>query len=79
MKPEELIKIAISSGYEVVEYDSHYCVRKNVEISVIVTIPKVPQLVIQLVDRIKRDAGIMIKRASGKREYSLYFRFLQKP
>lgn len=58
MKPEELIKIAISSGCEVVEYDSHYCVRKNVEISVIVTIPKVSQLVIQLVDRIKEMLGL---------------------
>ena len=79
MKPEELIKIAISSGYEVrrvrltllcSEKCGDQCDRYNSESAATGHPASGPN---------KRDAGIMIKRASGKREYSLYFRFLQKP
>ena len=58
MKPEELIKIAVEAGCEYKEYDSHYCIRSNVKVDVIVTIPKVPQLVSQLVEKVKQMLGL---------------------
>lgn len=51
MTSQELVSIAVNAGYEVTEYEGHYCVRAD--ISIIVTIPKVTQLVAQLVEKIR--------------------------
>lgn len=58
MTSQELISIAVSAGCEIVEYDTHYCVRRNVDIAIVVTVPKVTNLVMQLVERIKDTLGL---------------------
>lgn len=58
MTPQELVSIAVKAGYEVVEYEEHFCVRKTLDISVVVTVPKVKLLVAQLVDKIKSALGL---------------------
>lgn len=58
MTPQELISIAVEAGYEVMEYDNHYVVQTNLNVSVVVTIPKVTYLVSYLVDKIKGALGI---------------------
>lgn len=58
MSPQELIRIAIHAGCEVTEYEDHFCVRKKLDIDVVVTVPKVTALVSQLVDKIKSVLGL---------------------
>lgn len=58
MKPQELISLAIRSGCEVIEYDDHFCIRKSLDVNVIVTVPKVAHLVTQLVEKIKNTLGL---------------------
>ena len=58
MTSQELVSIAVRSGYECIEYDGHYCVRKALDINVVVTIPKVKYLMAQLVEKIKSALGL---------------------
>ncbi len=58
MKTQELISIAVNAGCEVTEYDNHFCIRKNLNAEVVVTVPKVSELVMQLVEKIKALLGI---------------------
>lgn len=53
MTPQELISVAVKTGCEVIEYEGHFCVRKTLDIDIVVTIPKVTVLVAQLVEKIK--------------------------
>lgn len=58
MTPQELVSIAVEAGCEVIEYEDHFCIRKTLNVSVVVTIPKVKLLVAQLVDKIKSALGL---------------------
>lgn len=58
MTPQELVSIAVKAGCEVIEYDGHFCVRKTLDIDIVVTIPKVTVLVAQLVEKIKSALGL---------------------
>lgn len=58
MNSQDLISIAVSAGCEIVEYDTHYCVRRNVDVTIVVTIPKVTHLVMQLAEKIKTTLGL---------------------
>ena len=73
MKPEALIKIAVEAGCEYEEYDSHYCIRSNMEVTVIITIPKVKQLASQLVEKAKEMLGLWLSRRAraGSSPFSL--------
>ena len=53
MNSQELISITLKAGYEVKEYEGHYCVKKQKEMTVVVTIPKVEYLVKDLIEKIK--------------------------
>ena len=56
MTSQQLVSIAVNAGYEVTEYEGHYCVRAN--ISLVVTVPKVARLVPQLVKKIRAALGL---------------------
>lgn len=58
MTPQELVSIAVKAGYEVIEYEELFCVRRTLDINIVVTIPKVRLLVAQLVDKIKSALGL---------------------
>lgn len=58
MTPQELVSIAVRSGYEAIEYEGHYCVRKSLDVNIVVTIPKVKYLVAHLVEKIKAALGL---------------------
>lgn len=58
MKPEELLQIAIQAGCTYEEYETHYCLRSNLELKVIITIPKVQQLLPILVQHVKELLGL---------------------
>ena len=58
MDSQEIITLAVNAGYEVVEYNDHYCIKKNLEINVVVTIPKVTRLIAQLVEKVKAILGL---------------------
>lgn len=58
MNTQELISIAVNAGYEVIEYDNHYCLKKDFSANIVVTVPKVSDLVVQLVEKVKKLLGI---------------------
>lgn len=53
MSSQELIKIITKAGYQIEEYEEHYCVTGTVECSVVVTIPKNSHIIPELVKKIK--------------------------
>lgn len=53
MSSQEIISIAVNAGCEVIDYGDHYCIRKNLDVSVVVIIPKVTHLIAQLVEKVK--------------------------
>jgi hypothetical protein len=58
MSTQEIISVAASSGCEVIEYGDYYCVRRELDITVVVTIPKAKHLIAQLVEKIKATLGL---------------------
>lgn len=58
MSSQEIVSLALNAGYEVIDYGDHYCIKKHLEISVVVTIPKVTHLVLQLVEKVKAVLGL---------------------
>lgn len=58
MRPQELISIAISAGCSVTEYDGYFCVSRNVDVNVVVLVPKIPYIVKELVRRIRAALGL---------------------
>lgn len=58
MSPKEIISIAISAGCSVVEYRDYYCVKKNIDVNVVVLVPKIPCIVKELVRKIKTALGL---------------------
>ncbi len=50
MSSQEFINIAKCAGYDVEEYEMHYCIRQNTDIKIVITIPKVSHLTKPLVD-----------------------------
>lgn len=53
MDPQEIIVLAVNAGCEVIDYEDHYCVKKQLDINVVITIPKASCLITQLVEKIK--------------------------
>ena len=58
MSSQEMISLALKAGCEVTEYDDHYCVKRTLDVSVVVTFPKVAVLVRELVAKIKDTLGL---------------------
>ena len=58
MSSQQLVELAIHSGCEVIDYGSHFYVRKSVDVSVSVTIPNVAYLAAQLVAKIRAVLGL---------------------
>ncbi len=58
MKTQELISIAVNAGCEVIEYNNHYCIKNDFSINIVVTVPKVGELVTQLVEKVRELLGI---------------------
>ncbi|MFR4354345.1 MAG: hypothetical protein ACLT21_06590 [Oscillospiraceae bacterium] len=58
MSSQEIISLAINAGCEVIDYGDHYCVKKHLDINVVVTIPKVTHLIAQLVEKVKATLGL---------------------
>lgn len=58
MDSQEIISIAVNSGCEVTDYGDHYCVRKKLDINVVVTIPKATYLAAKLVEKIRAALGL---------------------
>ena len=42
----------------VVEYRDYYCVKKNIDVNVVVLVPKIPYIVKELVRKIKTALGL---------------------
>lgn len=57
MNTQDLIRLACNAGCEVVEYEHYYCVKRTIEISVTVTIPKVRELLAELIKKIRELLG----------------------
>lgn len=58
MSPQQLVSLAIKSGYDVRYYDDHVCVSKHNSLELMVTIPRVPMLAKKLVDKVKGILGL---------------------
>ena len=58
MNTQEFISIAVDAGYEITEYDDHYCIKHNLNFEIVVTIPKVINLVSPLLQKIKDILGL---------------------
>lgn len=58
MTTNEFLSLAVKADIEVVEYDSHYCLRQSVEAHVVVTLPKVTYIATMLLERIKAILGL---------------------
>lgn len=58
MGTQEIISLAVQAGYEVTEYEGHYSVMTMLDVKVVVTVPKVPVLVMELVTKIKAALGL---------------------
>lgn len=58
MDAQGLISVAVEAGYEVVEYDDHYCLKHNLKVEVAVTVPKVTTLVPALLQKLKDILGL---------------------
>ena len=53
MSPQEIVSLAVAAGYEVSEFENHYCVHAKLDVRITVTVPKVSVLVRELVEKIK--------------------------
>lgn len=58
MSSQEIITLAVNAGCEVIDYGDHYCIKKNLEINIVVTVPKVTHLIAQLVEKVKAILGL---------------------
>lgn len=58
MSSQEIISIAVKAGCEVIDYGDHYCVRKKLDVNIVVTIPKMTYLVAQLIEKVKTTLGL---------------------
>lgn len=58
MSSHEIITLAVNAGCEVIDYGDHYCIKKNLEINIVVTIPKVTHLIAQLAEKVKAILGL---------------------
>lgn len=58
MTTNKFLSLAIKAGVEVEEYETHYCLRKNVEVLVVVTLPKVTYIATMLLEKIKAILGL---------------------
>ena len=52
MNSQVLLSLALSAGCEVTEYTDHYCIKRTVDVNIVVTMPKMVFLVKSLVDKI---------------------------
>lgn len=53
MSSQQIVDLAISAGCDVVDYGDHYCIKRVVEVTVVVTLPNVSNLATLLVEKIK--------------------------
>ena len=53
MSASEIVQIAVQLGYQVDEYPSHFLVKADLQVQVLVTVPKVSLLVGELLQKIK--------------------------
>ena len=58
MGSQQLVSLAVKSGYDVRYYDDHICVSKHNSFELVVTIPRVPKLAKKLVDKVKSILGL---------------------
>lgn len=58
MSSQELITIVVSAGYDVEEYETHYCVHSNTDFKIVITIPRASHLVEQLVEKVNETLGL---------------------
>ena len=58
MDTQRLISVAVEAGYEVIEYDNHFCLKHNLKVEIVVTVPKVTTLVPELFQKIKDILGL---------------------
>lgn len=58
MQSDRLIEIILHSGYDVSEYENHYCVSTTIDLSIKVTVPKATYLCKPLVELIKKLLNI---------------------
>ena len=52
MSSQEIITLAVNADCEIIDYGDHYWVKKRLDVDIAVTIPKVPYLMSQLVEKI---------------------------
>lgn len=55
---QDIICIAVSAGCEVIEYENYFCLRKETDVCVLVTIPKTTYLLTQLFEKIRDALGL---------------------
>lgn len=58
MSSQEFVNIAKRAGYDVEEYETHYCIRQNTDIKIVITIPKVSHLTKQLIDAASKKLNL---------------------
>lgn len=58
MTTNQFLSLAVKAGVEVEEYETHYCLRKNVEVRVMVTLPKVTYIATMLLKKLKAILGL---------------------
>lgn len=55
---QELIRLALDAGCEVIDYDTCFCIKRTLSASVVVTIPNASYLVKELVEKVKALLGL---------------------
>lgn len=58
MSSQDLITLVVNAGYEAIDYGDHYCIKRELEVSIVVVIPKVPHLISKLVEKVKVILGL---------------------
>lgn len=53
MSSQQVVDLAIKAGCDVVDYGDHYCIKRAVEVSLVITMPNVTNLAAKLVEKIK--------------------------
>lgn len=58
MTTNQFLSLAVKAGVEIEEYETHYCLKKSVEVRVVVTLPKVTYIAAMLLEKLKAILGL---------------------
>lgn len=58
MDSQQIVDLAIKAGCEVIDYGDYFCIKREVEVSLVITLPNVVNLAAKLVEKIKELLGL---------------------